>query len=631
LIAGIAPLAAAASLPAAAASVTHSSDAEWLLVAVPLIGLALVCAALVVFGKPATPKASGHPFPFNIFDRAAASLERITGLPAWSAAGVGVLHWALLVAGIGFMWDVAWHIDLGRDNVLFTPAHVMILLGIGAIGAAGGISIFMATLRGAGTRWHLGPVRIPRGAAALLALGIGATAGFPLDDIWHANYGVDVTMWGPTHLLMIGGASLAPIAGWLLLAEAGRDAGHARVRRILWTASAGILLVGLSTFQLEFDDGVPQWQALYQPVLIAMAATLGLVTARTVLGRGAAVRATVTFVAIRTGFALLVGPGLGHVVPRFPMYIGIALCVEVAFHLARNRSLLTAAVTAGILSGTAGLASEWGFSYLWGRMPWQPVMLSGIWAAALGALAAAVLGAALAAVLTRRGAGVPLVAVGLAAAAAVVALAVPFPRNTAEVTATLRTSPAGPSVHTIDRFNRPSSLRPVNVQVDVSQPDVMRGADVLEVNSWQGGGLHNVRLLETRPGHWRGETAVITGGAWKTIVYFSKADLVMALPVSMPADLEYGQAPIPVSPVRTGKFVAASKLLMREAHGGAAWPAMVAYSVLALVVLGWLSVIAAGAASISRQDSPPAGPRAAGSAATTAPRRRSRIPTAVAI
>jgi hypothetical protein len=159
----------------------------------------------------------------------------------------------------------------------------------------------------------------------------------------------------------------------------------------------------------------------------------------------------------------------------------------------------------------------------------------------------------------------------------------------------------------------------------------MRGADVLEVNSWQGGGLHNVRLLETRPGHWRGETAVITGGAWKTIVYFSKADLVMALPVSMPADLEYGQAPIPVSPVRTGKFVAASKLLMREAHGGAAWPALVAYSVLGLVVLGWLSVIAAGAASISRQDSPPAGPRPAGSAATTATRRRSRIPAAVAI
>jgi hypothetical protein len=626
LIAAGGSMAAAASVVAAATSVMHTSDAEWLLVVVPLLGLAAACAALVVFGRPGT-----HPFPLSLFDRAAASLERVTGLPAWCAAGVGVLHWALLVAGIGFMWDVAWHIDLGRDNTLFTPAHVMILLGIGAIGAAGGISIFMATLRGGSNMWHLGPVRIPRGAAALLALGIGATAGFPLDDIWHANYGVDVTMWGPTHLLMIGGASLAPIASWLLLAEAGRDAGHARIRRILWTASAGILLVGLSTFQLEFDDGVPQWQALYQPVLIAMAATLGLVTARTVLGRGAAIRATLTFIAIRTGFALIVGPGLGHVVPHFPMYIGIALCVEAAFYLARNRSLLTAAITAGGLSGTVGLASEWGFSHVWGRMPWQPEMFSGIWAAVLAAVAAAVLGAALGGVLTRRGAGVPTLAVGLATVAAVAALAVPFARNTADVTATLRTSPAGPSVYAVDRFNRPSSLRPVNVELDVSQPNVMRGADVFEVNSWQGGGLHNVRLLEASPGQWRSESPVITGGAWKTIAYFSKGDLVMALPVSMPGDLEYGQAPIPLSPERTGKFVAASKLLMREAHGGAAWPAIVAYSALGLVTLGWLSVIAAGAASISRQDSPPVGPWPAGSSRRAPARRRRQIPAAVTI
>ena len=555
----------------------------------------------------------------------------MTGLPAWSASGIGILHWALIVAGIGFMWDVAWHIDLGRDNALFTPAHVMILLGIGAIAAAGGLSILMATLGGAATRWRVGPLRIPRGAAALLALGIGATAGFPLDDIWHANYGVDVTMWGPTHLLMIGGASLTPIAAWLMLAEAGRDAGHARFKRILWTASAAILLVGLSTFQLEFDDGVPQWQALYQPVLIALAATLGLVTARTVLGRGAAIRATVTFIAIRSGFALLVGPGLGHVVPRFPLYLGIALCVEAAFYLARNRSLITAALTAGALSGTVGLATEWGFSHLWGRMPWQPEMLSGIWAATLAALAAAVLGAALGGVLTRRGAGIPAIAIGVAALAVVVALAVPFPRNTAEITATLRTSPAGPAVYAVDRFGLPSSLRPVHVELDVKQADVVRGADIFEVNSWQGGGLHNVRLLETSPGHWHSETPVITGGAWKTIVYFSKADMVMALPVSMPADLEYGQAPFPLSPLHTTRFVAASKLLMREAHGGAAWPAIVAYSALGLVALSWLSVIGAGAVSLSRQDNPPAGPRQADSASMSPARRRRQIPAAVTI
>ena len=39
-----------------------------------------------------------------------------------------------------------------------------------------------------------------------------ALAGFPLDDIWHRLFGQDVTLWGPTHLMLIGGASLATLA-----------------------------------------------------------------------------------------------------------------------------------------------------------------------------------------------------------------------------------------------------------------------------------------------------------------------------------------------------------------------------------------------------------------------------------
>jgi hypothetical protein len=115
---------------------------------------------------------------------------------------------------------------------------------------------------------------------------------------------------------------------------------------------------------------------------------------------------------------------------------------------------------------------------------------------------------------------------------------------------------------------------------------------------------------------------VITGGAWKTIVYFSKADLVMALPVSMPADLEYHQAPVPLAAERTSRFLPASKLLMREAHGGAAWPAILAYSALALVTAGWLAVIVAGAISISRQDLPPRGPTTARTRRPAKARRR---------
>ncbi len=49
-----------------------------------------------------------------------------------------------------------------------------------------------------------------------------ALLGFPLDDVWHTLFGQDVTLWGPTHVLMIGGASLATLGIWVLLVEGER-------------------------------------------------------------------------------------------------------------------------------------------------------------------------------------------------------------------------------------------------------------------------------------------------------------------------------------------------------------------------------------------------------------------------
>jgi len=43
---------------------------------------------------------------------------------------------------------------------------------------------------------------------------------------------------------------------------------------------AGALIIGLSTFQAEFDFGVPQFRLLFHPVLIAFAAGMALVAAR---------------------------------------------------------------------------------------------------------------------------------------------------------------------------------------------------------------------------------------------------------------------------------------------------------------------------------------------------------------
>ena len=187
-------------------------------------------------------------------------------------------------------WDISLHIDNGRDaGPLANPAHYLILIGLYGSLLAGVLSI--------GARPHAAratprPRSAPAGGrppAALLiaACGAFALAGFPLDDLWHRLFGQDVTLWGPTHLMLIGGGSLATLGSMALMTEA-----MARSAAIPGATSraapcdpapsllVGGFLVALSTFQGEFDFGVPQFRLVLHPILIMLAAGIGLVAAR---------------------------------------------------------------------------------------------------------------------------------------------------------------------------------------------------------------------------------------------------------------------------------------------------------------------------------------------------------------
>ena len=84
----------------------------------------------------------------------------------------------------------------------------------------------------------------------------------------------------------------------------------------------GGVVVGLSVFQIEFDFGVPQFRQVFQPMLIAAAASLALVAARIMLGRGAAIIAALLAIGLRGGVALVVGPILGAPINWFALYLG---------------------------------------------------------------------------------------------------------------------------------------------------------------------------------------------------------------------------------------------------------------------------------------------------------------------
>ena len=499
-------------MPLALISSQHSNPLEWLWVAAFAAALAGPATWLFLTGSAGTPEQRRQHGPLHRgLTRIADSLQRATGLPAWSAGGVLLSLWALIVALVGFFWDVAWHIDLGRDTQLFTVPHVLLIVGLLGIGAGALFSIVLATLERADTAWRWRGLHIPRGALALGVLGAGATAGFPLDDLWHANYGVDVTMWGPTHLLMIGGAALAPIAQWLLLAEAAPTAGRSWVVRRMVGMRAVAVLIALSAFQLEFDYGVPQWQALYQPVLIMLATSIGLVAARVALGRGWALLTAIDFVAVRGLLALVVGPGLGHVVPRFPLYVGVALVVEAAAWLVRGRGPAAIALACGAAAGTLGLATEWGFSHLWGREPWQLSLFPGIWAAVLVALAGALIGVAMGRIVSGRRADLPRPLLVAAFAGIVVGLYVPFPRNTVPVTAQMRTTPTAAATPAATRDGVSSPYQPMVVDMRLTPADAADNVDRFQALSWQGGSpARFASMVRVAPGEYRSAGGVLT-------------------------------------------------------------------------------------------------------------------------
>src|SRR4051812_7171475 len=245
---------------------------------------------------------------------------RISGLPRWAALPAAVTGGALLIAVFGFYWDVAKHIDTGRDPGPFgTAAHYPILVGLGGIPLGGMLAIVLSTGRDPPASVRVGrDWPVPLGGVLIFVCGLAALSGFPLDDVWHRIFGQDVTLWGPTHVLMVGGASLSTLGVWVLLVEGGRvrqpgsGLKYADVLVKLRTVSiAGAFLIGMSTLQGEFDYGVPQFQLVYQPILIALAGGAALVAARVKLGRGGALGATAFYLLTFGVLSLIIGPVFG--------------------------------------------------------------------------------------------------------------------------------------------------------------------------------------------------------------------------------------------------------------------------------------------------------------------------------
>src|SRR5205807_5269824 len=114
------------------------------------------------------------PLPVGLVAARRRGLERLTGMPAWAGTGAWLATWALAVAFFGFMWDVTWHADLGRDQALFTVPHALILVGLTGIGAAFVAAVALATRADSAPGIRVGRLRVPVSAVPIGLLAAGA-------------------------------------------------------------------------------------------------------------------------------------------------------------------------------------------------------------------------------------------------------------------------------------------------------------------------------------------------------------------------------------------------------------------------------------------------------------------------
>lgn len=543
--------------------------------------------------------------------RAGERLTERTGEPGWAAIPSVFVASSLVIALLGFLWDVSLHAGKGRDDgPLANPAHYLILYGLFALFVAGMSAVVYPR---DGEKPGIASVRITRRWYApvagifIAACGFYALIGFPLDDIWHRLFGQDVTLWGPTHLMLIGGAGLSTAGIILLHREAefstewsknSDNPAYRTLHRLTLSMAFGGLLIGLSVFQAEFDFGIAQFRMVFAPMMIAAAAALTLVAARLYVGPGAALFAAFFFVITRGMVSFIVGDVFGQADHVFPLYLGCALVVElIALTKLKDRPLLFGAV-AGLGIGTIGMVTEklWNdavFAFPWPQDMWLEGLAMAVPVAIGGGLCGALFALGLQGRLPEnRAIGRSIVVGSILVTSLGVANGL-WATVPEDAQARITTEQVGTE-------DEPAIM----LQMTTTPGLVDEHPTWVQVTSWQGGGEGVVTqpLQRTGPDTWESVSPVPVGGTWKTLVRVQDGRMLTAVPVFLPEDPPIGAEELPVEADATRDFVPEIEILQRErSFDQPMWLWSVANAVVLICSLAILAGISVAVARVSRR------------------------------
>jgi len=167
---------------------------------------------------------------------------------------------------VGLVWDVSWHMSIGRDS-LFSAPHLVIYLG-GVLGGIGGAyQLFSATFsKNPGVRektvWFWG-FRAPLGALFAIWGALAMLTSAPFDDWWHNAYGLDVKILSPPHALLAMGLITVQVGSMITLlsfqnqidrtyATTGHQPWKVQIVRHMFPLTVGMILCILNILFWEY-------------------------------------------------------------------------------------------------------------------------------------------------------------------------------------------------------------------------------------------------------------------------------------------------------------------------------------------------------------------------------------------
>ncbi len=294
-----------------------------------------------------------------------ASSSRALALP-WHLAAVVFAATSVIV---GLIWDISWHMTIGRDT-FWTPAHLAIYTGGAVAGLSCGFEVlrrsFFASPKPADgvMVWRI--FNGPLGGWLAIWGAVAMLTSAPFDNWWHDAYGLDVKIISPPHSLLAMGF-LAILFGARIMAQAEQSReverdGDSGMAPWVVAFTSGLVLTMVAIFTTEYHEKIRMHSSLLYIVAALVFPAILVSAARSTRLRFPATATAFVYTLVMCAQVWLLPlfaatPKLGpirqnvtHMVPLdFPLLLIVpAFAIDLLMRATANRGAWTRALILGL-------------------------------------------------------------------------------------------------------------------------------------------------------------------------------------------------------------------------------------------------------------------------------------------